>query len=107
MGTITSPPAMSLKVVVFACVAAVALADKAPVYPAPPSYGPPPPSYHAPAPSYHAPAAYKPEPTAPPKYDYNYGVADGYSGVNFGQSESRDGYNTQGSYNVDLPDGRK
>ncbi|XP_037805119.1 cuticle protein-like [Penaeus monodon] len=88
---------MSLKVILVACVAAVALADKAPAYP----------KYVAP--SYHAPAPYKqPEyPTAPPKYNYNYGVADGYSGANFAASESRDGYKTEGSYTVDLPDGRK
>ncbi|XP_037804818.1 pro-resilin-like [Penaeus monodon] len=46
-------------------------------------------------------------PTAHPKYNYNYGVADGYSGANFGHSESRDGYKTEGTYSVDLPDGRK
>nr|XP_027207762.1 cuticle protein 8-like [Penaeus vannamei] len=88
---------MSLKVILVACVAVVALADKAPVYP----------QYVAP--KYPAPAPYKqPEyPTAPPKYNYNYGVADGYSGANFAASESRDGYKTEGSYTVDLPDGRK
>lgn len=43
----------------------------------------------------------------PPKYSYNYGVADHYSGANFGHSESRNGYKTEGSYTVDLPDGRK
>ncbi|XP_037805111.1 cuticle protein 7-like [Penaeus monodon] len=98
---------MSLKVVVLACVAAVALCDKAPVYaPPPPAYAPAP--YHAPEPAYHAPAHYEPEyPDVPPKYNYNYGVADGYSGANFAASESRDGYKTEGSYTVDLPDGRK
>ncbi|XP_047488721.1 adhesive plaque matrix protein-like [Penaeus chinensis] len=91
---------MSLKVILVACVAVVALADKAPVYHQPPVYA---------APTYHAPSPYKqPEyPTAPPKYNYNYGVADGYSGANFAASESRDGYKTEGSYTVDLPDGRK
>ena len=33
-------------------------------------------------------------------------VADDYSQNNFGQTESRDGYNTQGEYYVNLPDGR-
>ncbi|XP_042883610.1 extensin-like isoform X2 [Penaeus japonicus] len=118
---------MSLKVVVLACVAVVALCDKAPVYaPLPPVYVPsydtpkpayhapepayhaPEPAYHAPEPAYHAPKHYEPEyPDVPPKYNYNYGVADGYSGANFGHSESRDGYKTEGSYTVDLPDGRK
>ncbi|XP_063602826.1 uncharacterized protein LOC134778824 [Penaeus indicus] len=81
---------MSLKVVVLACVAVVALCDKAPVYaPPPPAYSPAP--YHAPEPAYHAPAHYEPEyPDVPPKYNYNYGVADGYSGANFGHTESRD-----------------
>ncbi|XP_069974249.1 larval cuticle protein A2B-like [Penaeus vannamei] len=126
---------MSLKVAVLACVAVVALCDKAPVhaplplvytprpyhapepayhapepaYHAPePAYHAPEPAYHAPEPAYHAPKHYEPEyPDVPPKYNYNYGVADGYSGANFGHSESRDGYKTEGSYTVDLPDGRK
>ncbi|XP_042892338.1 cuticle protein 8-like isoform X2 [Penaeus japonicus] len=98
---------MSLKVAVLACVAVVALCDKAPVYaPPPPAYAPAP--YHAPEPTYHAPKHYKPEhPEVPAKYNYNYGVSDEYSGANFGHSESRDGYKTEGSYTVDLPDGRK
>ncbi|XP_037804735.1 pro-resilin-like [Penaeus monodon] len=77
------------------------MADRSP-YAAPPTYAPPPPKYPAPSP-------YKePEyPDVPPKYNYNYGVADSYSGANFAASESRDGYKTEGSYTVDLPDGRK
>ncbi|XP_047488722.1 cuticle protein 8-like [Penaeus chinensis] len=91
---------MSLKVILVACVAAVALADKAPVHHLPPVYTAP--TYHAPEPVYHAPAHYKePEyPTVPPKYNYNYGVADGYSGANFAASESREGYKTEGSYTI-------
>jgi len=42
----------------------------------------------------------------PPKYVYEYGVADDYSHANFGHTESRDGYATKGSYRVALPDGR-
>ena len=42
----------------------------------------------------------------PPVYTYQYGVSDDYSGANFQQSESRDGYTTSGSYSVALPDGR-
>ncbi|XP_042867126.1 extensin-like [Penaeus japonicus] len=124
-------------VAVLACVAVVALCDKPPVYAPPPpayhapepayhapepayhapepayhapepAYHAPEPAYHAPEPAYHAPKHYEPEyPDVPPKYNYNYGVADGYSGANFGHSESRDGYKTEGSYTVDLPDGRK
>merc|ERR1712029_416096 len=45
-------------------------------------------------------------PDEPPVYTYTYGVADDYSQNNFGQTESRDGYNTQGEYYVNLPDGR-
>ena len=42
----------------------------------------------------------------PAHYAYEYGVADDYSGANFGQEEKRDGYSTAGSYRVALPDGR-
>ncbi|XP_069977380.1 cuticle protein 7-like [Penaeus vannamei] len=51
---------------------------------------------------------YTPEPTyeEPSKYDFNYAVKDDYSGNDFGHQEARDGYNTQGSYYVLLPDGR-
>ncbi|XP_037804823.1 cuticle protein 18.6-like [Penaeus monodon] len=115
---------MSLKVVVLACVVVVALCDKTPVHaphppvyaskpsyhaPAPyhapePAYHAPEPAYHAPEPAYHAPEPYEPEyADVPPKYNYNYGVADTYSGANFAASESRDGYNTEGTYTVDLP----
>ncbi|KAK3849601.1 hypothetical protein Pcinc_043650 [Petrolisthes cinctipes] len=69
-----------------------ALADR------PPPYG-----YPAPPPTYNEPE----HPEVPPKYTYNYAVVDDYSGTNFGHSESRDGYKTEGSYTVDLPDGRK
>ncbi|XP_037804826.1 cuticle protein 8-like [Penaeus monodon] len=115
----------TLQVAVLACVAVVALCDKAPVlaprppvYTSRPAYHAPEPAYHAPEPTYHTPdsayhahAHYEPEypdvTIVPPKYKYNYGVADSYSGANFAASESHDGYNTEGSYTVDLPDGRK
>merc|ERR1712088_84058 len=42
----------------------------------------------------------------PPVYAYEYGVNDDYSGANFQQQETRDGYTTSGSYTVALPDGR-
>merc|ERR1712025_401086 len=58
--------------------------------PSQPSYG------YAPQPSYEEPA----------KYDFNYAVKDDYSGNDFGHQEARDGYDTQGSYYVQLPDGR-
>ncbi|XP_069974143.1 larval cuticle protein A3A-like [Penaeus vannamei] len=101
---------LKLQIAVIACLAVVAIADQSP-YPAPPAYAPPaPPAYAPPAPYHPPPKAYHAEPDypdVPPKYNYNYGVADGYSGANFGHSESRDGYKTEGSYTVDLPDGRK
>ncbi|XP_068238946.1 pro-resilin-like [Palaemon carinicauda] len=55
---------------------------------------------------------YTPQPThefyrqEPAKYDFNYAVKDDYSGNDFGHQEARDGYDTQGSYYVLLPDGR-
>nr|XP_027230859.1 cuticle protein 19-like [Penaeus vannamei] len=51
---------------------------------------------------YSPPATYE----SPAKYDFNYAVKDDYSGNDFGHQEARDGYNTQGSYFVLLPDGR-
>ncbi|XP_068212998.1 cuticle protein 7-like [Palaemon carinicauda] len=95
---------MSLQIalVVVACGIVLASADRPPAYGAPPTYAPP-------APRYSAPVSYNKEPEypdVPPQYNFNYGVADDYSGANFGHTESRDGYNTQGSYTVNLPDGR-
>nr|XP_027230857.1 pro-resilin-like [Penaeus vannamei] len=58
--------------------------------PSQPAYG------YAPEPAYEEPA----------KYDFNYAVKDDYSGNDFGHQEARDGYDTQGSYYVLLPDGR-
>ncbi|KAK8392564.1 hypothetical protein O3P69_014752 [Scylla paramamosain] len=89
------PATMVAKVLLLAALAALATADQAP------SYTPPRPTYSAPAPSY-GPA----EPTGPAQYNFNWAVKDDYSGNDFGQEESRDGYNTQGSYYVLLPDGR-
>ena len=80
--------------------AVAAAADKAPVY--------------RPAPVVHKPV-YKPAPVAykepeyaatPAVYQYQYAVADDYSGADFAQTESRDGYKTYGEYRVALPDGR-
>merc|ERR1712106_77544 len=42
----------------------------------------------------------------PALYAFQYGVNDDYSGANFQQSETRDGYATSGSYTDTLPDGR-
>ena len=40
------------------------------------------------------------------KYDFDWSVKDGYSRNDFGHQESRDGDFTEGSYYVQLPDGR-
>ncbi|KAK3876516.1 hypothetical protein Pcinc_018707 [Petrolisthes cinctipes] len=55
--------------------------------------------------AYSAPESY--EESAEAKYDFDWAVNDAYSGNDFGQQESRDGDNTQGSYYVQLPDGRR
>merc|ERR1712168_1736196 len=60
----------------------------------------------APILTHPAPVHGHPGPDAPPVYSYEYGVADEYSGANFGQNEARDGYSTNGQYRVALPDGR-
>ncbi|XP_069164034.1 pro-resilin-like [Procambarus clarkii] len=85
---------MSTKVLVLAAIVAATLARPEP----PPAYGPPP-AY--PRPSYGAPAY----PDTPPRYDSQYAVSDG-SGNDFGHQESRNDYDTKGSYYVQLPDGR-
>merc|ERR1712181_186110 len=71
------------------------------IAPAPVVVAHPTPTYLAPAPTYHAvPASYHP-------YSYTYAVADDYSKATFSQKESNDGTGlVQGSYSVNLPDGR-
>jgi len=59
-------------------------------------YGPPPRAYSPPV-EY---------PDDPPNYQFNYAVADDYSGANYHHEEAREGYNTNGVYRVALPDGR-
>jgi hypothetical protein len=72
--------------------APVVVSAPAPIYrPVPvPSYAP------APEPIYEGPAV----------YNFGYAVQDAAAGLNFGHNEDRNGYNTQGSYYVNLPDGR-
>ncbi|XP_042887014.1 cuticle protein-like [Penaeus japonicus] len=51
----------------------------------------------------------RPQPTyadVPAEYQFSYGVKDDYSNNDYGHSEDRSGYNTQGQYQVLLPDGR-
>jgi hypothetical protein len=85
---------------------------QAPYGPPPPVYAPAPAPYKpAPAPAYKpAPPPYKPHPEAklpPQPYQYEYGVADQYTGTNFQAVENQDAAGTViGSYRVNLPDGR-
>ncbi|XP_046960809.1 cuticle protein 8-like [Vanessa cardui] len=72
---------------------------------------PAPVAYHA-APAsiaYHAAPVAKviaqPEEIAHPKYEYNYSVADGHTGDNKQQQESRDGDVVKGSYSFQEADG--
>ncbi|XP_042859591.1 cuticle protein 18.6-like [Penaeus japonicus] len=91
----------SMQVIAFLALASAALAR--PQY----SYSPAP--AYRPAPSYAPAPAYRPAPSyqqVPAQYNFDWGVVDDYSGNNYGHQESRDGYNTQGSYYVQLPDGR-
>jgi hypothetical protein len=41
-----------------------------------------------------------------PNYEYRYAVQDGYSYSDFEANEARNGADTQGSYRINLPDGR-
>ena len=43
----------------------------------------------------------------PVHYEFGYAVNDDYAKVDFGHSEKRSGYRTDGEYFVALPDGRK
>ncbi|XP_063605538.1 pro-resilin-like [Penaeus indicus] len=43
----------------------------------------------------------------PIPYKYNYNVRDEYAGADFGHNEDSDGHNAQGSFFVQLPDGRR
>ncbi|XP_037073147.1 cuticle protein 19.8-like [Pollicipes pollicipes] len=85
-----------MKVLVISALLAVAAADSGPSYQAPAA------GYKGPAPAYHQPSY-----DTPPKYNYNYDV-HGYGDYapQFNAQENRDGYKTQGSYTVALPDGR-
>ncbi|XP_071525228.1 cuticle protein 7-like [Panulirus ornatus] len=80
---------MALKVVVAAVAAVVVVCVAADGG----HYGPP---------VVHAPVHYAPIP-----YDFAYGVADHYTGTDFGHKETSDGKAVKGVYYVLLPDGRK
>ncbi|KAL0840206.1 hypothetical protein ABMA28_015495 [Loxostege sticticalis] len=60
------------------------------------------------APVYHAPLAHAAAPVeiyAHPRYQFNYGVADGHTGDQKSQWESRDGDVVKGQYSLVEPDG--
>nr|XP_027213798.1 cuticle protein 7-like [Penaeus vannamei] len=80
---------MAMKVLFLLGVVAVAAADQLPSY-----------SYNAPDSMEYS------EESTEAKYDFQWAVKDDYSGNDFGHQESRDGDDTQGSYYVQLPDGR-
>ncbi|XP_050720304.1 cuticle protein 8-like isoform X16 [Eriocheir sinensis] len=94
---------MVFKLALVSALVAVALADQTPYRPPTPqpTYGTPRPSYSAPAPSYS-----QPQQTSRPQYQFDWAVNDAPSGNDYGHQESRDGYDTQGNYYVQLPDGR-
>ena len=75
-----------------------------------PAYKPVPTPAYKPAPLAYkpAPVSYKKHPTSDKhvKYDFQYGVANDYSGLNYAHNEVRDGHATNGGYSVLLPDGR-
>ena len=75
-----------------ALAALAALADERPY-----SYRPPQ--------TYSAPESSEEESYEDAKYEFDWQVDEDYN--KFGQEEQRDGDNTQGSYYVDLPDGRR
>merc|ERR1712212_546662 len=59
--------------------------------------------YHPPPVVVHKPVAVYKEPVhadVPAVYQYDYAVADDYSGANFASNEKRDGYATSGEYRV-------
>ncbi|XP_071536158.1 cuticle protein 8-like [Panulirus ornatus] len=84
-----------LQIFVLAALVALASADILPNYITPLlSYNPPPPSYSA------------PQPVGPAQYTFNWNVKDDYAGNDYGHEETRNGYDTYGSYYALLPDGR-
>ncbi|XP_042890968.1 pro-resilin-like isoform X3 [Penaeus japonicus] len=84
---------MNAKVLILLGLAAIAAADSRESY----EYQPPRFSSEESAESYESSEA---------KYNFNWAVSDDSSSNEFGHQEARDGDHTQGSYYVQLPDGR-
>merc|ERR1719187_491747 len=85
---------MNTKVLIFLGVLALAAADSRPAY-----------SYGAPQESSEESSEESYE-SSEAQYNFNWAVNDDSSSNEFGHQEDRDGDNTQGSYYVELPDGR-
>ncbi|XP_071541424.1 cuticle protein 7-like [Panulirus ornatus] len=81
---------MNMKVLFLVGLAAVVAAEKVPT------------SYSAPQPIRYDSS----EELVPSNYGYDWTVQDGESGNAFDHKEAREEYNIQGSYTVQLPDGR-
>ncbi|XP_071541422.1 cuticle protein 7-like [Panulirus ornatus] len=81
---------MNMKVLFLVGLAAVVATEKVPT------------SYSAPQPIRYDSS----EEIVPPSYGFDWAVQDGDSGNSYGQQETRDHDHTQGSYTVQLPDGR-
>ncbi|KAG7159131.1 putative chitin-binding protein-like 1 [Homarus americanus] len=47
-----------------------------------------------------------PAPTGPAQFNFEWNVKDDYLANDFGHSEGRNGYDTEGHYYMQLPDGR-
>ncbi|XP_069958443.1 pro-resilin [Cherax quadricarinatus] len=81
---------MNTQIVLVLCVVVMAAADKRPSF----SYGPP---------RVFSDESFE---SSEAKYNFNWAVDHDPSSNEFGHQESRDGDDTQGSYYVQLPDGR-
>ncbi|KAG7166339.1 pro-resilin-like [Homarus americanus] len=85
---------MIAKVLVVLGVVAAATADRRPSF-----------SYGAPR-AYSSEESFESYESGEAQYNFNYAVKHDPSGNDFGHQETRDGDDTQGSYYVQLPDGR-
>ncbi|XP_071536153.1 cuticle protein 8-like [Panulirus ornatus] len=82
------------KIFLMAALLVVASAEIIPIYSHPPvPYEPPKPSYHD-------------NDYDDPNYSFQWKVDDQYAGNYYGHEETRDGYDTEGTYFVRLSDGR-
>ncbi|XP_064123059.1 pro-resilin-like [Macrobrachium nipponense] len=92
---------MNAKIIIALALVAVAAADKRPST----SYGPPQALRPQSRPSFGS--FESDESSEPAKYNFEFDVDDDSTGASFEHQEARDIDNTQGSYTVQLPDGRR